>query len=75
MYYLVYKLICNPTLWLVKEDIELDYIFQDHDKIIKNKVEKYYIFENKYIKDYDYNFKRFQIFKYTVGDELLYTLG
>ena len=31
MYYLVYKLICNPTLWLVKEDIDLEYIFQDHE--------------------------------------------
>ncbi len=62
MYYLVYKLVCNPTLWLVKEDIDLEYIFQDHDKFIKNKIEKYYIFENKYIKDFNENFKRFQKF-------------
>lgn len=75
MYYLVYKLISNPTLWIIKEDLDLDYIFVDHSEISKNKIEKYYIFENKFIKKFDNGFKRFKIFKYTKDYELLYILG
>jgi hypothetical protein len=75
MYYLVYKLISNPTLWIIKEDLELDYIFADHNDISKNKIEKYYIFENKFINNCDDNFKRFKILKFTKDYELLYTLG
>ena len=37
MYYLVYKLISNPTLWIIKEDLDLDYIFVDHRKFQKIK--------------------------------------
>lgn len=75
MYYLVYKLISNPILWIIKEDLDLYYIFVDHNQIPKNTIEKYYIFENKFIKKFDNNFKRFKIFKYTNDHELLYTLG
>ena len=77
MYYLVYKLISNPTLWIIKEDLDLDYIFADHSEIRENKIEKYYIFESKFIKKKIFytNFKRFKIFKYTNDYELLYTLG
>lgn len=75
MYYLVYKLTSNPTLWIIKEDLDLDYIFADHNEIPINKIEKYYIFENKSIKKFDNNFKRYEIFKYTDDHDLLYTLG
>ena len=75
MYYLVYKLICNPTLWIVKEDLDLDFILINHSKISKNQSEKYYIFQNKFITDDNNEFKRFRIFKQTKQDELLYTLG
>ena len=75
MYYLVYKLICNPTLWIIKEDLDLDFILINHSKISKNQSEKYYIFQNKFITDDNNEFKRFRIFKQTKQDELLYTLG
>ena len=75
MYYLVYEVIPNSTLWIVKEKSDLDSIFIDHKDISKNKIEKYYIFENKLIKESDEDFKRFKVFKYTKDYELLYTLG
>ena len=76
MYYLVYKLECNPSLWIVKKDIDLEYIFENHNKFIENKIEKYYVFENNYIENLNNNdFKRFQKFKYSKEYKLLYTLG
>lgn len=75
MYYLIYKLISNPTLWIIKEDLDLDFIFLDHSDISKNKIEKYYIFENKFINKFENDFTRFKEFKYTKDYELLYILG
>ena len=61
MFYLVYKLYSNPLLWIIKEDLDLDFIWEDHLVVKKNNIELYYIFQNKKIKKNKEKFKRFKI--------------
>ena len=74
MFYLVYKLYSNPLLWIIKEDLDLDFIWEDHLVVKKNNIELYYIFQNKKIKKNKEKIKRFKILKINKDYELLHIL-
>jgi hypothetical protein len=62
-YYLIYKLLTKPTMWIVKVEDSKWPLFDHIDKF-RSKTEKYYVIK-KYVTDIDTELatKRFTIFK------------
>ena len=62
-YYLLYKLLTKPTMWIVKVEDRKEPLFNHIDKF-RSKTEKYYVIK-KYVTDIDIELatKRFKIFK------------
>ena len=70
-YYLVYKIVTRPTMWIVKVD-DIKWNLFDHIENFSSKTERYYIIK-KYVSNIEDELKtkRFTIFNKTNGCYIL----